>query len=117
TLVLLSALVYTLLFLYLNSVKEKYSNSFHGLLLIAFGGLNGVFLAQDLVLFYFFWEIVLIPIYFLIGIWGRGKSKITANTTFFLYTILGSMLMLGGILFIGFQLKPETFLLDDVVKA
>jgi NADH-quinone oxidoreductase subunit M len=117
TLVLLSTLVYTLLFLYLNTVKEKYSNSFYGLLLIAFGGLNGVFLAQDLVLFYFFWEIVLIPVYFLIGIWGKGKSKITANTTFFLYTILGSMLMLGGILFIGFQLRPESFLLEDVVKV
>jgi len=115
--VLLTTLVYALLFIYFYTIKKNYSNAFYGLLLIAFGGLNGVFLAQDLVLFYFFWEIVLIPIYFLIGIWGSGKSRITANTTFFLYTILGSMLMLGGILFIGFQLKPESFLLEDVAKV
>src|SRR5690606_1609810 len=115
--VLLTTLVYALVFAYFYTIKKNYKNSFYGLLLIAFGGLNGVFLAQDLVLFYFFWEIVLIPIYFLIGIWGSGKSRITANTTFFLYTILGSMLMLGGILFIGFQLKPESFLLEDVAKV
>src|SRR5690606_3401044 len=112
-----TTLVYTLLFAYFYTIKKNYKNSFYGLLLIAFGGLNGVFLAQDLVLFYFFWEIVLIPIYFLIGIWGSGKTKIAANTTFFLYTILGSMLMLGGIIYIGFYLRPTSFLLTDVVKV
>ncbi len=115
--VLLTTLVYSVLFIYFYTVKKNYSNSFYGLLLIAFGGLNGVFLAQDLVLFYFFWEIVLIPIYFLIGIWGNKKTRISANTTFFLYTILGSMLMLGGIIYIGFQLRPASFLLNDVVKV
>lgn len=114
--VLLTTLVFSLLFLYFSSIKKEYSNSFYGLLLIAFAGLNGVFLAQDLLLFYFFWEIVLIPIYFLIGIWGKKNTRISANTTFFLYTILGSMLMLGGILYIGFQLKPDSFLLKDVVE-
>lgn len=117
TMVLLTNLVFALLFLYFFSIKKEYSNTFYGLLLIAYGGLNGVFLAQDLVLFYFFWEIVLIPIYFLIGIWGSKKTRISANTTFFLYTILGSMLMLGGIIYIGFQLKPESFLLEDVMKV
>jgi NADH-quinone oxidoreductase subunit M len=117
TLVLLTTLVYSLLFLYFFSIKKDYPNSFYGLLLITLAGLNGVFLAQDLVLFYFFWEIVLIPIYFLIGIWGMKKTRISANTTFFLYTILGSMLMLGGIVYIGFQLKPESFLLTDVMKV
>lgn len=117
TMVLLTTLVYTLLFLYFYSIKKNYSNTFYGLLLITYGGLNGVFLAHDLVLFYFFWEIVLIPIYFLIGIWGAKKTRISANTTFFLYTILGSMLMLGGIIYIGFQLKPESFKLEDVMKV
>src|SRR5690606_17765749 len=88
-----------------------------GLLLLAFAGLNGVFLAQDLLLFYFFWEIVLIPVYFLIGIWGAKKTRISANTTFFIYTILGSFLMLAGIIYIGFQLRPASFLLTDVVKV
>lgn len=115
--ILLTTLVYSVLFLYFYTVKKGYSNAFYGLLLLTFAGLNGVFLAQDLVLFYFFWEIVLIPVYFLIGIWGAKRTRVSANTTFFLYTILGSMLMLGGIIFIGFQLKPESFLLKDVVKV
>ena len=115
--VLLTTLVYAILFVYFYTVKKNYSNSFYGLLLMAFAGLNGVFLAQDLVLFYFFWEIVLIPIYFLIGIWGAKKTRITANTTFFIYTILGSFLMLAGIIYIGFQLRPSSFLLTDVMKA
>lgn len=115
--VLLTTLVYAILFVYFYTIKKNYSNSFYGLLLIAFGGLNGVFLAQDLVLFYFFWEIVLIPIYFLIGIWGSKRTRISANTTFFIYTILGSFLMLAGIIYIGFQLRPTSFLLTDVVKV
>lgn len=115
--VLLTTLVYAILFVYFYTIKKNYSNSFYGLLLIAFGGLNGVFLAQDLVLFYFFWEIVLIPIYFLIGIWGSKRTRISANTTFFIYTILGSFLMLAGIIYIGFQLRPTSFLLADVMKV
>lgn len=113
-LLLLSTLVYTLLFAYLSFGKFNYDNRFYGLLLITFAGLNGVFLAQDLILFYFFWEIVLIPVLFLIGIWGQEKTRISANLTFFLYTVLGSMLMLAGILFIGYHLKPTSFLLEDV---
>lgn len=113
--VLLTTLVFSLLFLYFYSIKKSYSNSFYGLLLITLAGLNGVFLAQDLLLFYFFWEIVLIPMYFLIGIWGKKNLRISANTTFFLYTIFGSMLMLGGIIYIGFQLRPASFLLKDVI--
>jgi len=115
--VLLTTLAYAILFVYFYTIKKNYKNSFYGLLLIAFGGLNGVFLAQDLLLFYFFWEIVLIPIYFLIGIWGAKRTRISANTTFFIYTILGSFLMLGGIIYIGFQLRPASFLLTDVVKV
>ncbi len=115
--VLLTTLIYTVLFLYFYTIKKKYTNSFYGLLLLVFGGLNGVFLAQDLLLFYFFWEIVLIPMYFLIGIWGDKKTRISANTTFFIYTILGSFLMLAGIIYIGFQLRPESFLLTDVMKV
>ncbi len=115
--VLLTTLVYVILFVYFYTIKKKYPNTFYGLLLLILGGLNGVFLAQDLLLFYFFWEIVLIPMYFLIGIWGAKKTRISANTTFFIYTILGSFLMLGGIIYIGFQLRPESFLLSDVVKV
>lgn len=115
--VLLTTLVYSILFLYFYTIKKDYPNTYYGLLLITFAGLNGVFMAQDLLLFYFFWEIVLIPMYYLIGIWGDKKTRISANLTFFLYTVFGSMLMLAGIIFIGFQLKPESFLLEDVMKV
>jgi len=115
--VLLSNLVYAGLFIYISSSDQKYSNSFYGLLLITLAGLNGVFLANDLILFYFFWEIVLIPIYFLIGIWGKGENKIKYNMTFFLYTVLGSMFMLAGIIYIGFNLRPTSFLITDVQEV
>lgn len=60
----------------------------------------GVFLAQDLFLFYIFWEFTLIPMYFLIGIWG-GEKRVYASIKFFLYTMAGSLLMLLAILYLG----------------
>ncbi len=65
-------------------------------------GMLGVFLALDLVLFYIFWEFTLIPMYFLIGVWG-GKNRIYAALKFFLFTMAGSMLMLLAILYLGLQ--------------
>jgi len=64
--------------------------------------MSGVFLALDLVLFYVFWEFTLIPMYFLIGIWG-GERRVYAAVKFFLFTMAGSLMMLLAILFIGFQ--------------
>ena len=114
---ILSNFTYLALFIYLSTTKQKYTNTFYGLLLITLAGLNGVFLAHDLILFYFFWELVLIPVYFLIGLFGLGKDKLRVNMTFFLYTIFGSMFMLGGIVYIGFFLKPVSFLLEDVQQV
>ncbi|TAK14560.1 MAG: NADH-quinone oxidoreductase subunit M [Anaerolineae bacterium] len=65
-------------------------------------GMVGVFLAQDLFLFYIFWEFTLIPMYFLIGIWG-GEKRMYAAIKFFLYTMAGSILMLLAILWLGIQ--------------
>jgi NADH-quinone oxidoreductase subunit M len=65
-------------------------------------GMNGVFLSLDLVLFYVFWEFTLIPMYFLIGIWG-GERRIYAAVKFFLFTMAGSVLMLLAILYMGWQ--------------
>ncbi|MEW6093158.1 MAG: NADH-quinone oxidoreductase subunit M, partial [Chloroflexota bacterium] len=65
-------------------------------------GMSGVFLAQDLFLFYIFWEFTLVPMYFLIGIWG-GPRRIYAAIKFFLYTMAGSILMLLAILFVAIQ--------------
>jgi NADH-quinone oxidoreductase subunit M len=65
-------------------------------------GMVGVFLAQDLFLFYIFWEFTLVPMYFLIGIWG-GPPRMYAAVKFFLYTMAGSILMLLAILWLGIQ--------------
>jgi len=64
-------------------------------------GMTGVFLALDLVLFYVFWEFTLVPMYFLIGIWG-GERRVYAAVKFFLFTMSGSLLMLLAILYMGF---------------
>lgn len=66
-------------------------------------GMTGVFLAQDLFLFYIFWEFTLVPMYFLIGIWG-GPRRLYASVKFFLYTMAGSILMLLAILWLGINL-------------
>jgi NADH-quinone oxidoreductase subunit M len=81
-----------------NDVKAKIKQ-FYVLLLVLETGILGVFVALDLFLFYLFWEAMLIPMYFLIGVWG-GPNKIYAAVKFFLYTIAGSLLMLVGILFL-----------------
>lgn len=75
--------------------KEKF---FVMMLMLLQTGMYGTFLAADMFLFYFFWEVVLIPMFFLIGIWG-GKERIYATIKFFLYTMVGSLLMLVAIFF------------------
>ena len=70
-------------------------------MLVLESGILGVFLSLDLVLFYMFWEIMLVPMYFLIGVWG-GQSRVYAAVKFFLYTMAGSLLMLVGIIALYF---------------
>ena len=77
-------------------------------------GMVGVFLAQDLFLFYIFWEFTLVPMYFLIGIWG-GPRRIYAAIKFFLYTMAGSVLMLLAILWLG--LRGGTFSVPDLIAG
>src|SRR5262245_54929804 len=77
-------------------VKEYYV-----FMLILQTGMLGVFMALDFILFYIFWEVMLVPMYFLIGVWG-GPRKLYAAIKFFLYTFLGSVLMLIGILVLYF---------------
>src|SRR5436190_13867838 len=67
-------------------------------------GMLGVFCALDMFLFYVFWEVMLVPMYFLIGIWG-GERRLYAAIKFFLYTLVGSVVMLLGILALYFQSK------------
>ena len=99
-LVLLTAFIFPLTILGVwNSVTSRVKE-FYFLFLILEGGLLGVFLSLDLILFYVFWEIILIPMYFLIGIWG-GKNKYYATVKFFIYTMFGSLLMLVAILWLA----------------
>jgi len=76
-------------------------------------GMLGVFLAQDLFLFYVFWEFTLVPMYFLIGIWG-GAERMYAAVKFFLYTMTGSVLMLLAILWLG--IYQGSFSVPDLIQ-
>jgi NADH-quinone oxidoreductase subunit M len=81
-----------------TSVREKV-RSYYALMLLLTTGMIGVFIALDLLFFYVMWEIMLIPMYFIIGVWG-GDRRIYASLKFFIYTMLGSLLMLVGILYL-----------------
>ena len=82
-----------------QAIKDRDKLYYMMLLLLEFG-MIGVFVALDTILFYVFWEIILIPMYFIIGIWG-GPRRIYAAIKFFLYTFIGSLLMLVAIIWIG----------------
>jgi NADH-quinone oxidoreductase subunit M len=82
----------------------KNPKMFMGLLLALETAVLGVFLSLDLLLFYVFWEGMLVPMYFLIGYWGYER-RVYAAVKFFLYTLLGGLLMLAGIVVLGFQAR------------
>jgi NADH-quinone oxidoreductase subunit M len=88
-----------------NAVENK-ERGFFLLLLALESGMLGAFVALDIFLFYTFWEAMLIPMYFLIGIWG-GKERIYAAMKFFLYTMVGSLLMLVAIFYLAYQHKVQ----------
>jgi NADH-quinone oxidoreductase subunit M len=90
-----------------TSIRRR-THSYYALLLILTTGMLGVFLALDLFLFYVMWEVMLIPMYFIVGIWG-GERRIYASLKFFIYTMLGSLLMLVAIIYLGLQTRnPAT---------
>jgi NADH-quinone oxidoreductase subunit M len=82
------------------------ARAYFGLMLFLTGAIVGVFAAQDLLLFYVFFEAMLIPIYVLVGVWG-GPNRIAATVTFVIYTMAGSLLMLAAIVALG--LSQDTF--------
>jgi NADH-quinone oxidoreductase subunit M len=94
-----------------TAVEERVKE-FMAFFLLLEMGMVGVFLAQDLFLFYIFWEFTLVPMYFLIGIWG-GPRRMYAAIKFFLYTMAGSILMLLAILWLG--LEGGTFSMPDLI--
>ncbi len=89
-----------------NAIKER-EKEYYAFLLLLQTGMLGVFMSLDFLLFYVFWEVMLVPMYFLIGVWG-GPRKLYAAIKFFLYTLAGSVLMLVGILAIYFYQHDVT---------
>jgi NADH-quinone oxidoreductase subunit M len=82
-----------------TSVRSK-PHAYYALMLVLTTGMLGVFVARDLFLFYAMWEVMLVPMYFIIGIWG-GARRLYASLKFFIYTFVGSLLMLVAILYLG----------------
>lgn len=93
---------------------DKQIKAYYIFMLLMAVGMMGVFLAQDLFLFYIFWEFTLIPMYFLIGIWG-GSARVYASIKFFLYTMAGSLLMLLAILYMG--ITNNTFAVPELIAG
>lgn len=93
-------------------IKEK-ERAFFALFLLLETGMMGVFLALDYIIFYIFWELVLVPMYFLIGIWG-GPRREYAALKFFIYTLVGSVIMLVGILALYFMSGAGTFNMMEI---
>ena len=91
------------------SGRER-ARTYFGLMLVLTGAIVGVFAAQDLLVFYVFWETMMIPLYVLIGVWG-GPGRLGATVKFVIYTLAGSLLMLASV--IAFGLSQGTFDLVD----
>jgi len=101
----LTAVAFPLIFIASNKTNYKNANVFYGLMLLTQSGLMGVFTAMDLLVFYFFWELAVIPAYFLCSRWG-GEKRIQATFKFFVYTFTGSLLMLVGIIYLYMHTMP-----------
>lgn len=99
TLTLLTAIIVPIAILNIPAGRYKNPNVFYGLLMLTFCGLMGVFMAIDALVFYLFWELALIPVYFLSSIYG-GEKRIKATFKFFIYTFVGSLFLLIGIFYI-----------------
>lgn len=98
----------------ISTYRNTYANAgkFYGLMFLCQAGMLGVFLAMDALLFYFFWELALIPAYFICSIWG-GERRIPVTFKFFIYTFVGSLLMLVAILFIFFKTPDHSFAMQS----
>src|SRR5680860_1170834 len=116
-LLLLSMLITVLCVIYSwNHFPEPHNpKAFLALILLLEVGMNGTFVAQDLILFFVFFEVVLLPMYFMIGVWG-GENRQYAAIKFFLFTLFGSALMILGFLALFFQ-GGETFSIPELIAV
>ncbi len=112
---LLTALL-TFLSILISCNITKRVKEYFILFLVLETGMLGVFVAMDLFLFYIFWEVVLLPMYFLIGVWGGARRRYAA-IKFVLYTVIGSLVMLIGILCVYFTSTPHTMDIIELSKT
>lgn len=105
---LLTAISFPVIFIATWRDEYRKAWNFYALMLLSQAGLMGVFLAMDALLFYFFWELALIPVYFLCSQWG-GERRIQATFKFFIYTFVGSLLMLIGIIWLYTHTADHSF--------
>jgi NADH-quinone oxidoreductase subunit M len=114
---LLSMVITVLVMIYSwNHIPEPgNAKAFLILMLVLEVGMNGVFVAQDLILFFVFFEIVLLPMYFMIGVWG-GDNRQYASLKFFLFTLFGSAFMLLGFLALFFKTGAESFSIQYLIE-
>jgi NADH-quinone oxidoreductase subunit M len=115
-LILLTAISFPAIFIATSKNQVAQKNIFLSLMLFTQAGLMGVFLAGDALLFYFFWELALIPVYFLCSIWG-GEKRIAVTFKFFIYTFLGSLIMLIGIIYMYMLTKDHSFAFASFMEA
>lgn len=99
---LLTGIVMPVIFIANWNKEVERPGAFYGLMLLSQAGITGVFLAYDALLFYFFWELALIPVYFLCSQWG-GEKRIPVTFKFFVYTFVGSLMMLAALIYLSLQ--------------
>ncbi len=114
---LLTGIVMPVIFISNWNKDVENPGAFYGLMLLSQAGITGVFLAHDALLFYFFWELALIPVYFLCSRWG-GEKRIPVTFKFFVYTFLGSLIMLAALIYLSLQ-NPgvNAYGWDNIVRA
>jgi NADH-quinone oxidoreductase subunit M len=113
---LLTAVSFPAIFIATWNRSYPKANNFYALMLLSQAGLIGVFIAMDALLFYFFWELALIPAYFLCSQWG-GERRIAVTFKFFIYTFIGSLMMLVGILYIYYHTADQSFAIKSFYNA
>lgn len=109
---LLNGIAFPVIFISTWNNSYRRSNNFYALMLLSQAGMMGVFVAMDALVFYFFWELALIPVYFLCSGWG-GERRIPVTFKFFIYTFLGSLMMLVSIIYLYTQTPDSTFSLSS----
>lgn len=99
---LLTGIIFPVVLLLQRNKNIEHGAAYYGLILLSQAGLMGVFLSADALLFYFFWELALIPVYFLSSRWG-AERRIAVTFKFFVYTFVGSLMMLSALIYLSLQ--------------